>query len=83
MLADVRKFIEKSSYDLPDFKNKRVAKKKRMSDYEGDDQLMVSVKSLYETDSFKALIDSVISNMDSRFMSLNQHFEKTLVFSTI
>ncbi|GFT23737.1 hypothetical protein TNCV_3511941 [Trichonephila clavipes] len=42
---DARKFIDESSYDLPkDFKNKRVAQKKRMFDYEGGDQPVDSVK---------------------------------------
>ncbi|GFY15192.1 SCAN domain-containing protein 3 [Trichonephila clavipes] len=58
-----------------DFTNKRVAKKKRMFDYEGGDQPIESVKSRYETDFYNTMIDSVLSNMDSRFMSLNQHFE--------
>ncbi|GFW73144.1 DUF4371 domain-containing protein [Trichonephila clavipes] len=80
-LSDAGKFIEKSSYDLSkDFKNKRVVKKKRMFDYESGDQPIESVKSQYETDFFSTMIDSVISNMDSRFVSLNQDFE-SFVFS--
>ncbi|XP_023215204.1 uncharacterized protein LOC111618017 [Centruroides sculpturatus] len=75
-LSDARQFIENSSYELPkDFKNERVAKKKRMFDDEGSDQPIQSPKSRYETDFFNTTIDSIISNMDSGFMSLNQHFE--------
>lgn len=75
-LSDARQFIEKSSYDLPkDFKNKRVAKKKTMFDYESSDEPIQSPKSRYETDFFNTMIDSIVSNMDSRFISLNQHFE--------
>ncbi|PRD28920.1 UNVERIFIED_CONTAM: hypothetical protein NCL1_30968 [Trichonephila clavipes] len=45
-LSDARKFIEKSSHELPkDFKNKRVAKRKRMFDYEGGDKTRVCQKS--------------------------------------
>ncbi|GFW74492.1 DUF4371 domain-containing protein [Trichonephila clavipes] len=45
-LSNARKFIEKRSYDLPkDFKNKRIAKKKRMFDYEAGDQPIKPVKS--------------------------------------
>ncbi|XP_056645830.1 uncharacterized protein LOC130451054 [Diorhabda sublineata] len=71
-LSDARQFVEKSSYDLPkDFKNKRVAKKKRMFDYEGSDQPIETVRSnRYETEFLNTMIDSVISNMESRFMSL-------------
>ena len=64
LLSDARQFIEKSSYDLPkDFKNKRVAKKKRMFDYEGSDQPIQSPKSRYETDFFNTMINSIISNI--------------------
>ncbi|GFS85804.1 hypothetical protein TNCV_2973471 [Trichonephila clavipes] len=45
--SDACMFIDKISYDLPkDFKNKRVAKKKRMFDYEGGDQPVDSVINL-------------------------------------
>lgn len=48
-VSDGHQFIDKSSYDLPkDFKNKRVAKKKRMFDYE---------RSRYGIDFFNTMID--------------------------
>ncbi|GFU98496.1 hypothetical protein TNCV_3653271 [Trichonephila clavipes] len=46
-----------------------------MFDYEGGDKPRVSQKPVYETNFFNTMINSVISNMDSRFMSLKQHFE--------
>ncbi|GFV67446.1 zinc finger MYM-type protein 1 [Trichonephila clavipes] len=46
-----------------------------MFDYEGGDQPIEFVKSRHKTDFFNTMIDFVVSNMDSRFMSLNQHFE--------
>lgn len=75
-LSDAHQLIEKSSYDLPtDFKNKRVAKKKRMLEYEGSVQPIQSPKNLYEIDFFNTMIDSLINNLDSRFMSLKHHFK--------
>lgn len=47
-LSDVRKFTERSCYDLPkEFRNKRVAKKKRMFDYESSDEPIQSPKIRY------------------------------------
>lgn len=75
-LSDVRKFTERSCYDLPkEFRNKRVAKKKRMFDYESSDEPIQSPKIRYQIDFFYAMIDSIITNMELRFTSLNQHFE--------
>ncbi|GFX75589.1 hypothetical protein TNCV_4714951 [Trichonephila clavipes] len=56
--------VRKAVMICQDFKNKRVAKKKRMFGYEGGNQPIESVKSRYETDFFNTMIDSVISNMD-------------------
>lgn len=52
-LSDVRQFTERSCYDLPkEFRNKRVARKKRMFDYESSDQPIQSPKIRYQTDFF-------------------------------
>ncbi|KAL4718201.1 hypothetical protein ACJJTC_014060 [Scirpophaga incertulas] len=75
-LSDVRTFSERSSYDLPkEFRNKRVAKKKRMFDYESSDEPIQSPKIRYQTDFFYAMIDSIITNMELRFTSFKQHLE--------
>ncbi|GFW62249.1 dimer_Tnp_hAT domain-containing protein [Trichonephila clavipes] len=54
-----------------------------MFDYEGGDQPIESFKSRHETDFFNTMIDSVISNMDLRFMSLYQHFENFGILSDL
>lgn len=46
-----------------------------MFDYEGSDQSIQSGKSWYEIDFFNSMIEYVMCNMDSRFLSLNQHYE--------
>ena len=69
-LARVRQFIEKSNYDLlNDFRNKRVSKKKRLIDYESSDGPIES------PDFFNIMIDSIVSNMDSRILFLKEHFQ--------
>lgn len=75
-LSDAQQFIDRSCYDLPnEFKNKRVVKKKRVFDYEGEDQPIQCPKSRYEANFFNTMLDSIITNMDLRFMALNQHHE--------
>ena len=58
-----------------DFRNKGVSKKKRLFDYESSDVPIESPKSRYGTEFFNIMIDSIVNNMDSRFLSLNEHFQ--------
>lgn len=43
-----------------------VVKKKRKFDYEGSDQPIPSPRSRYETDYFNTMVDSIITNMNSK-----------------
>jgi hypothetical protein len=57
-IIESRQFIEKSSYEIElNFKNKRIAKKKKMFSYEHTDEPIENGEEKFRVDFFNSMID--------------------------
>lgn len=71
-IIESRQFIEKSSYEIElNFKNKRIAKKKKMFSYEHTDEPMENGEEKFRVDFFNSMIDGILHNIKWRFKPLN------------
>ncbi|CAG9767674.1 unnamed protein product [Ceutorhynchus assimilis] len=76
-VAKARLLVEKSSYEIPtQFKDKRIAREKRMFGYEQIDELMQSTEIQFKVDFFITMVDSIIADTKRRFKALNKYFER-------
>ncbi|XP_060860667.1 uncharacterized protein LOC132938028 [Metopolophium dirhodum] len=75
-IIESRQFIEKSSYEIElNFKNKRIAKKKKMFSYEHTDEPIENGEKKFRVDFFNSMIDGILHDIKWRFKSLNEYFE--------
>ncbi|XP_050529651.1 uncharacterized protein LOC126899133 isoform X2 [Daktulosphaira vitifoliae] len=75
-IIESRQFIEKSSYEIElNFKNKRIAKKKKMFSYEHTDEPIENGEEKFRVDFFNSMIDGILHDIKWRFKSLNEYFE--------
>jgi len=73
--AKAYEFIEKSSYEITTtFKEKRVRKKKKMFNYEAEDEPIDSAESIFRIDFFITMVDGVIQDIDTRFTALTKYY---------
>ncbi|GBP51838.1 Zinc finger MYM-type protein 1 [Eumeta japonica] len=76
-IAGARLCIEKSSYEIAtEFKEKRIAKKKRLFAYEHIDETIESVEMQYRVNFFNSMTDAIIVDTECRFKVLNEYYEQ-------
>ncbi|XP_071051124.1 uncharacterized protein [Onthophagus taurus] len=76
-VAEARSFVEKSNYEIASqFQERRVARKKKMFDYEGIDEPVQSAETRFRIDFFNTMVDAIIVDVECRFKSLNEYFER-------
>ncbi|KAF2886830.1 hypothetical protein ILUMI_19344 [Ignelater luminosus] len=76
-VAEAPLLVGKISYEIESqFKEKRIAKEKRMFGYEHIDESIQSVEMQYRVNFFNKMIDAIIVDTECRFKALNEYYER-------
>ena len=72
-VVDAQLFVEKSVYEIESqFKEKRIARKKRIFGYEHMDEPTQSAETQYKVNFFNTMVGAVIVDTEYRFKELNE-----------
>ena len=72
-VVDAQLFVEKSVYKIElQFKEKRIARKKRIFGYEHMDEPTQSAETQYKVNFFNTMVGAVIVDTEYRFKELNE-----------
>lgn len=75
----LKKRVTKSNLEIDEiqqiesnFEEKRVIRKRRMTDYESSDQPIVEIERKFTIDIYNRVLDTIIGSMEKRFSNNNE-----------
>lgn len=76
MIEKAKEFANNSEYDISlEFKRKRITRKKKLFDYECEDNPIEEGEDRFRIEVFNKMLDSIISSTKTRFIGLQEHFK--------